>query len=351
MVRLVAGGSIRALLPDIHLESKARCAMAPEIGDDLAFLKRELAGQKTRIEELERSAYMRRSLRDKLHPTLWTFRQYPARPLTVPASYQQSLPADPPRFAIVTPTLNGAQFLVGTIESVLNQGYPNLAYLVQDGGSNDGTEAILKRHGSKLMWRREADRGQADALNRGFQTASGEIMAYLNADDLLLPGTLAFVADVFARNPDVDVVYGNRITIDEDGKEIGRIVLPPHDHKTIRWVDYIPQETMFWRARVWESVGPFDITFSYAMDWDFILRAHAAGFKFLRAPRFLGCFRIHPEQKTTAMIDVGAKEQEKLRRIHLGTVPDGRAIGRNIASYLRKQVLFQRLYKLGVLRI
>jgi glycosyltransferase involved in cell wall biosynthesis len=319
---------------------------------ELASLKRELADQKARIEKLERSIYSRRSLWDKLRPTLWTFRQYPARPLTVPASYQrQPLPADPPRFAIVTPTLNSGRFVAGTIDSVLDQDYPNLAYLVQDGGSSDETESILKQYNPRLTWRSEADRGQADALNRGFQTVSGEIMAYLNADDLLLPGTLAFVADVFARNADVDVVYGHRITIDEDGREIGRIVLPPHDSKAIKWIDYIPQETMFWRARVWESVGPFDTQFSFAMDWDFILRAHAAGFKFLRVPRFLGCFRIHPEQKTTTMVDVGYEEQQRLRGTHLGTVPDGRVVRRHAKGYLRKQFLFHRLYKFGVLTI
>jgi len=167
----------------------------------------------------------------------------------------------------------------------------------------------------------------------------------------LLPGTLAYVAKMFRQLPDVDVVYGHRIFIDADGWETGRCVLPNHDTDIIRWMDYIPQETMFWRRRVWDRIGPFDEGFRFAIDWDFILRAHDAGFRFKRLPRFLGCFRVHDRQKTSALRPVGAEEQKRLRRQHLGYEPTAKDIARNIKGYLRRHVLFHRLYKLRLLNL
>src|SRR6516164_4023388 len=118
---------------------------------------------------------------------------------------------------------------------------------------------------------------------------------------VLLPGTLAYVARAFRDNPDLDVVYGHRVYIDFHGFEIGRCVLPPHDAEILKWADYIPQETLFWRRRVWEKIGPFDESFKFALDWDFVIRAQTAGFAFRRLPRFLACFRIHNQQKNTYM--------------------------------------------------
>ncbi|HSV23360.1 MAG TPA: hypothetical protein VLJ17_10060 [Xanthobacteraceae bacterium] len=122
------------------------------------------------------------------------------------------------------------------------------------------------------------------------------------------PGTLAYVTGTFFNDPEVDVVYGHRIVIDGDGMETGRCVLPGHDPETIKWMEYVPQETMFWRRRVWDRIGPLDESFRFALDWDFILRAHQAGFRFQRLPRFLGCFRVHERQKTTAMRRVAEVE-------------------------------------------
>ena len=112
-------------------------------------------------------------------------------------------------------------------------------------------------------------------------------MGYLNSDDVLLPGTLAYVAREFDEHPSIDLIYGNRIFIDSDGRDVGRVVLPRHDKQTLLWADYVPQETLFWRRRVWDRIGPFDENFQYALDWEFILRAGAAGFNFRRVPRFL----------------------------------------------------------------
>jgi hypothetical protein len=175
-------------------------------------------------------------------------------------------------------------------------------------------------------------------------------MGYLNSDDSLLPGTLAYVARFFQCHPYVDVIYGHRVNIDQDGQEIGRCVLPPHDAETLKWADYLPQETMFWRRRVWDKIGPIAEDLKFALDWDFILRAQAVGFRFQRVPRFLACFRIHEKQKTTAMMGIGNQEMFRLRRIHLGYEPEYSEIEHSISAYLRRQIRFHWLYKLGLLR-
>jgi glycosyltransferase involved in cell wall biosynthesis len=288
---------------------------------------------------------------DKFKPKLFRFAHYPPRPISVPSEYSSvELPDHPPHFAIVTPSFNQGRFLSATIESVLSQNYPALSYHVQDGGSVDDTRAVLESHGESISWQSIEDRGQSHAINLGFSAVSGDIMAYLNSDDILLPGALAYVAKYFEDNPDIDVVYSHRVLMNAAGLEIGRAILPWHDTRAIKWFDFVPQETMFWRRRVWTAVGGVDESFQYAMDWDFILRAQEAGFRFARLPRFLGCFRIHDTQKTSVMFQRGQQESERLRRRYLGSNPKGKEVERAIAGYLRRHVLLHRLYKLRVVR-
>lgn len=317
-------------------------------------LVKEISSLKRRIQILESDYYLRRrrSWRYKFQPKVFDFHQYQPRKLDTPSNYNVPTPnTGALRIAIVTPSYRHAHFLPATIDSVLSQNYPNLEYIVQDGGSQDGTREILESYGQRIAWNSAADGGQTDAINKGFAAVSGDIMAYLNSDDVLLPGTLHYVARAFEKYPKVDFVYGNRIVIDEKGRETARVVLPPHDSEVIKWADYIPQETMFWRRSVWEKLGGFDTNFHYAMDWDFILRAQAAGFRFKRLPRFLACFRVYSTQKTFALHDVGQEEQDRLRLRSHGSLPKGRDINAAIAGYMRKQVLFHRLYKLGIMRI
>jgi glycosyltransferase involved in cell wall biosynthesis len=255
-----------------------------------------------------------------------------------------------PRIAIVTPSYNHCRYLRATIESVLGQDFPGLHYHVQDGASTDGTTELLATFGDRISWSSQPDKGQAQAINRGFDGVDCEIMAYLNSDDVLLPGTLAYVAGIFQSRPDLDFVYGHRIFIDRDGLEVGRAVLPQHDAKSLMWADYIPQETMFWRRRVWDAVGPMNEGFAYALDWEFILRAQAAGFKFERLPRFLACFRVHDEQKTAARYDVGRVEMQALRKRYLGHEPSQTEIVRGILPYLTRQFALHWMHKWGMLR-
>ena len=326
--------------------------MATDENSELTRVAERLDLIEQRLGRLEQTANRRarRPWRDKFRPRLWHYQQYPPQVLRVPSAYAaQTVPAHAPRIAVVTPSYNSAKFLRATIDSVLAQNYPNLGYIIEDGGSTDGTVQLLESYGDRIVWRSERDTGQANAINRGFARVHGEIMAYLNSDDVLLPGALAYVAQIFLAKPAVDIVYGHRIFIDRDGAEIGRWVLPPHCDETLKWADYIPQETMFWRRQVWDKVGPLDESFQYALDWDFALRARAAGFRFLRLPRFLACFRVHDEQKSTAMRDIGDKEQRRLRQTHLGYDPDNPEIHRAIRGYLRRHVLFHGLFRWGLL--
>jgi glycosyltransferase involved in cell wall biosynthesis len=253
-------------------------------------------------------------------PRIGHLRHYEARPLLVPTGYLAEAPPDPaPAISIVTPSYQQGGFIDRTLYSVVKQNYPALEYVVQDGGSSDETIDVLRRFEPLLTaWTSEPDEGQGDAINRGFAQTTGEIMAWLNSDDLLLPGALAHVARYFAEHPDVDVVYGNRIMIDENDSQIGAWILPAHDDVALTLADYVPQETLFWRRRIWDAAGGLvDPSFSFALDWDLLLRFRQAGAKIVRLPRFLGAFRVHAEQKTTVNDSVGRLECDRLRqRIH-----------------------------------
>lgn len=308
---------------------------------------------------LRRHAYRGGLLRRRIHrflirlpawlkPRLGRLRQYEPKPVRVPARYLRTRPPErAPTIAIVTPSYEQGRFLERTIYSVVSQRYPALEYVVQDGGSSDGTVEVLNRFDPLLTrWVSERDNGQADAINRAFRETTGEIMAWLNSDDLLLPGSLAYVARFFLRHPDVDVVYGHRLMIDENDRQIGAWILPRHDDLALTLADFIPQETMFWRRTVWEAGGGcVDERFEYAVDWDLLLRFREAGAKMVRLPRFLGAFRVHDEQKTTANAEVGIDECTRLReRVH-GRDLSSEEVFQRLTPYLRRHVLIHARHR------
>jgi len=132
-----------------------------------------------------------------------------------------------------------------------------------------------------------------------------------------------FVADYFARHPEVDVVFGHRVLVDESGAEVGRWFAPRTAVEDLHWLDLIPQETLFWRKRIWDRAGGIDPQFQFALDWDLLLRFQQAGAKFVRLPWFLGLFRLHPHQKSQArLIEVGIPEMDALRVRALGRTPE-----------------------------
>ena len=281
-------------------------------------------------------------IRGLIVPKIGRLKHYPPRQLRVPEAYlQTAAPQNPPKISIVTPSFQQGRYLARTIYSVVSQAYPNLEYIVQDGGSTDETLDTLRQFADQLtFWASEPDAGQADAINRGFAHATGDIMAWLNSDDLYLPGALAYVARYLSDHPEVDVVYGNRRMIDADDGEIGAWILPKHDDRMLTSVDYVPQETLFWRQSIWAATGArVDTDFGYALDWDLLLRFRDAGANIVRVPRFLGAFRVHDEQKTTAQDKLGAEECARLReRVHGRPVSPAEAAQQTI-PYLRRHLL------------
>ena len=250
---------------------------------------------------------------------------YPPRPIGLSASYSRSVESRcRPKISLVTPVLNQAAFIGQTVESVLSQRYLALEYIVMDGGSTDGTFTVIEKYRNQLAYCESVkDKGQSDAINRGFTHSSGDILGWLNGDDILLPGALDCIAQFFEMNPDIDVVYGNRIVIDVDGNDIGRWVLPPHSDRILSWIDYVPQETLFWRRHLWDRVGGHvDTSYQFAMDWDLLVRFRDCGARFSHLPRYIGAFRVHSAQKTsTQMNSIGLQEMGSIRGRCLGYLP------------------------------
>ncbi|MFN8535553.1 MAG: glycosyltransferase family 2 protein [Dehalococcoidia bacterium] len=217
-----------------------------------------------------------------------------------------------PQISIVTPSFNQASFLEETMRSVLQQDYPALEYLVLDGGSTDGSADLLTRYAPNLQYAVSApDGGQTEAINTGLARSSGEIVAYLNSDDLYCPGALQEVARVFSAQPDLDILYGERILlIDENSALIGIDRAPSFSIERLLRGDFIFQPTTFMRRRVIERAGPFDPSLRYVMDYEFFLRAALAGCRFERydGPP-LAAFRLHSQSKTLSKATQGLQEE------------------------------------------
>ena len=297
-----------------------------------------------------------RRLRQQFQPKLGVLSQYAPRPWQSRTSHEQNAIVAPtgslPTISMITPSLNQGRFLERTIKSVIDQQYPHLEYLIQDGGSTDETSHILAQYLAHITAvESERDGGQANAINAGFRHATGEIMAWLNSDDLLLPGALSYVANFFRTHPAVDVVYGHRLIIDEQDWEIGRWILPPHDETMLLWADYIPQETLFWRRSLWEKAGGYvDEAYHFALDWELLLRFRAAGAAFARLPRFLAAFRVHPQQKTAKELEsTGKEEMARLRQRCHGRDVSEREAAHHLHDYMWKHLVYDALYRWKVL--
>jgi carbamoyltransferase len=340
---------------DSQQSSTAQNVVLAQLRADVKEIRGQLLALEKYVRNTSFTGRIRRIGAFVLGARLHELAHYRPRPLHIPERYRTPLPLDnPPTISICTPSFNQGRFLEGTIRSVLDQNYPALEYAVQDGGSKDESVTVMEKYRDRLV-RIESrkDNGQGHAINLGFAHATrGEIMAYLNSDDLLLPGSLNYVAAFFRANPDVDVVYGHRVVIDPDGKEVGRWILPAHSDQMLIWADYVPQETMFWRRSIWDRAGGrIDDAFQFALDWDLLLRFREAGAKFVRLPRFLGAFRVHSSQKTSADIaDTGTPEMNRLRtRIHGGPT-NLRDVRKHMSGYMLRHAGLNWLYKLGLYR-
>lgn len=199
--------------------------------------------------------------------------------------------------SVVMPSYNHAHFIRESIESVLSQEYPHIQLLVMDGGSTDGTVDILKSYGAKLQFVSAKDRGQSDAINKGFSRVDGDIVCWLNSDDLFTPHAVNVVMNIFAEHPDVDYVYGNGWTIDEQGTMLGDSgVLPFNLWKLIHQRNFLQQPSVFFRKSLLDRVGMIDETLHYVMDWELWIRFSA--YKGYFTKEFLSCNRTYNENKT-----------------------------------------------------
>jgi glycosyltransferase involved in cell wall biosynthesis len=256
-----------------------------------------------------------------------------------------------PKISIVTPSYNQAQFLERTILSVINQNYPNLEYIIIDGGSTDGSVDIIKKYGSKLSyWISEKDNGQSDALNKGFAKATGEIYAYLNSDDIYLRSTLETISNTFLKISDADLIYGNANLIDEKDNKIGNcIALPFKIKEYLNGIFSIPQPSSFWKRNVYEKVGGFNINNHTCMDAEFYALANELKFKFLLINKVFSSFRLHPKSKTA---DKSASQLQKNFNDQQKIINNFRfKYGFNVNSYLNyfyrlKYIPYKLLYVL-----
>ncbi len=216
---------------------------------------------------------------------------------------------------VVTPSYNQGQYIKTTIESVLNQNYRNVEYLVMDGGSSDNTIEILKSYDDeRLQWVSEPDNGQSDAINKGMRQATGDILAYLNSDDVYEPSAFSHVVEHFEQHPETDILYGHCYTIDSRGNRV-----EPSDYarpiSTKQWMTMrlrFPQQGVFWRHKAVDEIGFFNEDLHYRMDFDYWVRMVIAGYQFAPIDKFLASFRLHDTSKTVSQADLFWKDWETI---------------------------------------
>lgn len=243
-----------------------------------------------------------------------------------------------PKVSIVTPSYNQDEFLEATIRSVLLQGYPNLEYVIIDGGSTDRSVKVIEKYQSYLSyWVSEPDHGQADAINKGFARATGEIFGWINSDDLYQPDALRSAVEGFVRHPEVALVYGDHQLIDHRGRFIKNLYsMPATIHNWLYGGCNVFQGSTFWRRSTFNAHGPLDDTLVCAMEYPFFYQVFATELT-LYIPVMLASFRVYAEQKTRRHNEVMKSELRGIMEQYLEPNP------------VREQILklvcnWQRLY-------
>jgi glycosyltransferase involved in cell wall biosynthesis len=222
-----------------------------------------------------------------------------------------------PLVSIVTPAYNAAAFLEETIESVLSQDYPEIEYIVMDGGSSDGTLDILRRYEGRLRYLSRPDRGQSNAVNQGFAMARGRFFAFLNADDTYCAGAVRTAVRHLIGNPDAAVVYGEGHWVDRDGSPIGRYPTEPFDPKLFARNCFICQPAAFIRSEVFRAVGGLNEELHFALDYDLWIRI-SRRYRMLKVDDLLASSRIHLQSKTVGGRRQAFREHIRVAKAHYG---------------------------------
>ncbi|MBV9893490.1 MAG: glycosyltransferase [Chloroflexi bacterium] len=226
--------------------------------------------------------------------------------------------------SILTPSLNQGRFIEASIQSVLTQQVDGraLEYLVLDGGSSDGTLDILRHYDGRLRWVSEPDRGQAHAVNKGIDLARGDVIGWLNSDDIYYADAIRAACEFLETHPSVDVVYGDAEYIDENGLSIGRYPTEPFSSERLEQICFLCQPAVFFRRDVADQFGQLDERLHVALDYEYWLRLSRRGASFAHLPRVLAGWRLHPEIKSRRQRMRLHVEVNNMMRERLGYVPD-----------------------------
>jgi glycosyltransferase involved in cell wall biosynthesis len=225
--------------------------------------------------------------------------------------------ADLPLVTVVTPSYNQGRFIAATIESVLSQDYPNVEYVIVDGASTDDTAEVVARYAGRLTYVSEPDSGQSDAINKGFRRARGEYVAWLNSDDVFLPGAISAAVAALRAHPGAGAVYGDGFQIDEAGNVISRFAVTQQFNlwKLLNLSDYILQQTVFFRRSVFDDVGLLDETLHYGLDWEILMRI-GLRYPLVYVPHDMGAIREYPAAKSFMGGAKRARELTAIMRRH-----------------------------------
>jgi glycosyltransferase involved in cell wall biosynthesis len=226
------------------------------------------------------------------------------------------------KVSIVTPSYNQGQFIERTLQSVASQTGAEIEHVVFDGGSTDNTVEVLKNFSPPVRWVSKKDKGQTDAVNQGIRATDGEIIGWLNSDDIYYPGAVARVVEYFARHPEIDVVYGMADHIDLDDKAFESYPAEPWDFERLQETCFICQPALFFRRRVVEQHGLLDESLNYCMDYEFWLRLGKAGARFGYLEEKLADSRLYADNKTLGARVKVHKEINDMFKKKFGKVPD-----------------------------
>lgn len=248
-----------------------------------------------------------------------------------------------PKISIITPSFNQGEFIEDTITSILSQGYPNLEYIVCDGGSTDGTKQTIEKYQDQITWWcSEKDKGQTDAINKGMKKATGDIVGWINSDDVLFPGSLFKIAEFFIMHPETDFLNGSAADLDKEGHFIKFTQPIMSKYFMERGCYTICQQGMFWKRDIFDKIGFLNENFHAKMDVEWLIRVYEAGLnvKLLKLP--IGGIRVYGETKTALGGAIWENDEKTIKTNYKGRYSENRRGFNKVAFYISK--LFQGCY-------